>query len=141
MATVDFSSWAVPDLKVTLGGKRYAVRPPSVDEARVLVALCAQSEVSLGLATGPLDADLADVIDQVADKHIGDLSLTPEVHAEMLADGVAQMTVDRIAYYAVHYWVRGKARADALATLLWSPREAEPDEDDEDVGGGSPGEA
>jgi len=41
---------------------------------------------------------------------------------EMRDAGLSSATIDRIAYYAIFYWARGKRYADALAELMWSPR-------------------
>ena len=42
-------------------------------------------------------------------------------YAEMSDAGVPAVTIDRMAYYAVFFWARGKEYADGLAALLWTP--------------------
>lgn len=121
MGVVDFAQWAVPPLEVRLGGVTYMVPPPSVARARHLLALAAQSEIFLGLVKAEMPQDLQDVVDSLKDEPLADVTLTPEIHKKMVENGLPAMTIDRVAYYALHYWARGKPRADALAALFWSP--------------------
>jgi hypothetical protein len=44
----------------------------------------------------------------------------------MVANKVPAATIDRVTYYAVFYWARGKEYADTLAKLLWMPRDLTP---------------
>lgn len=136
MATVSFTEWAAPDLVLQLGGGTYTVPPPSVAQAPQLLACCARAEVNLGLALGPVPEELEVLLQGLDDTPLGHISLTPKVYEQMVADGVAKTTLDRMAYYAMFYWARGKVLADALAEKLWTPRAA----DIEDAGD-SPGEA
>lgn len=135
MTVRDFADWVFPDLVLTLGGSTYHVPPPSVGRARQLVALAVRSEVRLGLHPGPVPDELDDVLAQLDEQPLAEIALTKAVHDRLLADGVPPVTVERMAYYAVHYWARGPERADAIATALWAPHptDAEP--------GDAPGEA
>jgi hypothetical protein len=49
----------------------------------------------------------------------------------MVAAGVHPQTIDRMAYYCVFYWARGKEYADAIAVLLWAREENDAIEADE----------
>lgn len=131
MGTVDFSEWVVQDLVIPLGGRTYRVPPPSVGRARTILALAVQSEIFLGLVKAEMPKDLQDAVNEVMDAPLGEITLGPDVYAQLIEDGHPAQTIDRMAYYAMHYWARGKARADALATLMWGT----PKEDD------APGEA
>lgn len=119
--TVDFSAWAVSSLPLTLGGHTYSVRPPSVQEAGQLLACAARAEVNLGLVKGPVSADVQAVLDTI--KPTDHPALGTEVYEQMVADGLNPTTIDRMTYYAVLYWARGKGYADAIAAMLWTPRE------------------
>ncbi|WP_163185953.1 hypothetical protein [Cellulosimicrobium sp. SL-1] len=130
--TVDFSEWAVPSLPLTLGERTYTVRPPSVGDMGKLLACAVRAEVNLGIAKGPIPTDVQAVLDTIGP---GDHpALGADVYQQMVDDGVHPTTIDRMAYYAVFYWTRGKAVADIYATALWTPRDganaAQTDEDD-----------
>lgn len=121
MSAVDFEQWATPDLTITLGGRTYSVRPPSVDSAKKIIAAAVRGEVNLGLVKGEIPDAVQSVLDSIGpDEHpaLGD------AYARMAADGVPSATIDRVAYYAVFFWARGKEYADTLAKVLWLPREA-----------------
>lgn len=122
MPAVDFEEWAaVEGLTLTLGGRTYTVPPPSVRAMRQVLAAAVRGEVNLGLVMGEVPEEVQAVLDTIGpDEHP---ALGP-VYDELAADGVPQAVVDRMAYYAVFYWARGKAYADALARLLWQPSEA-----------------
>ena len=122
MPAVDFGEWAAVDgLELTLGGRTYTAPPPSVRAARLVLAAAVRGEVNLGLVKGEVPAEVQEVLDTIGpDEHP---ALGP-VYSELAADGVPQAVVDRMAYYAVFYWARGKAYADALARLMWSTPEA-----------------
>lgn len=129
--TVDFSEWAVPSLPLTLGGRTYEVRPPSVGDMGKLLACAVRAEVNLGVAKGPIPADVQTVLDTIGP---GDHpALGADVYQQMVDDGVNPTTIDRMAYYAIFYWTRGKTVADIYAKILWSPRGAgaQADEDDD----------
>ncbi|WP_417555591.1 hypothetical protein [Microbacterium sp.] len=121
MATAsDFASWAVPDLILPLGGRTYTVRPPSVGDMGKLIACAVRGEVDLGIVEGPIPDEVQEILDTITgDEHpaLGD------VYAQLVADGVHPVTIDRMTYYAIFYWARGQEYADALATLLFAPRE------------------
>ena len=117
MGAVDFAEWAAPGLELTFGGRTYVVQPPSVAAGRQILAAAIRGEVALGWAPGPVPPEVQEVLDSIGDNHPG---LGRDVYEQMAADGVPQASIDRMAYYAVFYWARGKAYADALARLLWS---------------------
>lgn len=130
MGAVDFGEWVAPDLQITLGGRTYAVRPPSVEAAKKILAAAVRGEVKLGLEKGEVPAEVQAVLDTIGpDEHpaLGD------AYQQMVADGVPAATIDRVGYYAVFYWARGKAYADALAKILWTPSETQ-----EGAGGAAP---
>lgn len=133
--TVDFSAWAVPPLPLALGGRTYVVHPPSVEAARILLACAVRAEVNLGLVKGPISADIQAVLDTI--KPGDHPALGTEVYGQMVADGIHPESIDRMAYYAVLYWARGKNYADIIARLLWTPSEAEATADkvDDDLAG------
>lgn len=131
--SVDFSEWAVPALPLTLGGRIYEVRPPSVADMRKLLACAVRAEVNLGVAKGPIPDDVQAVLKTIRpDDHP---ALGKTVYDQMVADAVHPTTIDRMAYYAVLYWTRGKTVADVYAAALWTPRpEVEtPAEDEPDL--------
>ena len=118
--TVSFSEWAVSPLVLTLGDRTYSVRPPCVVDMGKLLACAVRAEVNLGVAKGPIAGDVQGVLDTIGpDDHP---ALSKPVYDQMVADGVHPTTIDRMAYYAVLYWTRGKTVADVYATALWTPR-------------------
>jgi len=117
----DFSSWAVPDLVLTLGGHEFIVHPPSVDDMGKLLACAVRGEVNLGLISGTIPAEVQGVLDTIKDEHP---ALGAAYH-EMIAAGINPITIDRMGYYAVFYWARGKDFADRLAVLLWAREQGE----------------
>jgi len=119
MSAVDFGEWVAPDLKLELGGRTYSVRPPTVEAAKMILAAAVRGEVNLGLVKGEIPAEVQAILDSIGDEHpaLGD------AYSKMAADGVPALTIDRVAYYAVFYWARGKEYADTLAKLLWLPRD------------------
>lgn len=121
MGAVDFEQWAVPSLKLTLGGRTYEVPPPSVERAKLIVAAAVRGEVKLGLVKKEIPAEVQAVLDTIDPNDHP--ALTGEVYDAMLADGHDIVSVDRMAYYAVFYWARGKQYADDLATILWTSRD------------------
>ena len=128
MAAVSFGEWAaVGGLDLTLGGRTYTVSPPSVRAMSQVLAAAVRAEVNLGLVKGEIPPEVQAVLDDIKPgEHPG---LGP-VYDQLAADNVPQVVVDRMTYYAVFYWARGKAYADSLATILWTPR---------DLGGADPG--
>lgn len=120
MGAVDFSEWVAPDLTITLGDRTYTVRPPSVEAAKQILAAAVRGEVNLGLVKGTVPPEVQAVLDAIEpDRHpaLGD------AFTAMVEDGVPATTIDRVAYYAVFYWARGKEYADTLAKVLWLPRD------------------
>ena len=119
---VDFGEWAAPGLELTLGGGTYMVPPPTVEDAKKLLAMAVRAEVRLGIVKGEIPDDVEAVLATIPrDEHP---ALGP-VFAQLVDDGVPQPTIDRMAYYSTFYWARGKGYADALARILWEPVEAE----------------
>jgi hypothetical protein len=136
VSAVDFSEWAAPDLTFkNLGGHTFTVRPPSVDDAVRVLALAVRGEINLGIV--PKDTVIPPEIKAVLDEiQPGDHPALGDTFDEMKAKGLNATTIDRAAYYAVFYWARGKKYADALATLMWSPRAS--DEESTAEAGGAP---
>lgn len=134
MSAVDFSDWAIPDLVITLGGKDYTVHPPSVEGAKSILALAVQSEILLHLASAddvpPAIQEALDTLAQAGTPR-GVVSLGQDVYDELVADGHPPVTIDRVALYAVYFWARGRARADAVAHYLWDPKDQETEDDGE----------
>ena len=98
------------------------VPPPTVEDAKKLLAMAVRAEVRLGIVKGEIPDDVEAVLATIPrDEHP---ALGP-VFAQLVDDGVPQPTIDRMAYYATFYWARGKGYADALARILWGPVEAE----------------
>ena len=118
MGAIDFGEWVAPDLEITLGERTYKVRPPTVDAAKKILAAAVRGEVHLGLVTGEVPAEVQAILDGIGDDHpaLGD------AYEAMTQDGIPLATIDRVAYYAVFYWARGREYADTLAKLLWLPR-------------------
>lgn len=133
--SVDFSQWAIPALPLTLGGRTYEVRPPCVADMRKLLACAVRAEVNLGVAKGPIPDDVQAVLKTIGrDDHP---ALGKDVYDQMVTDGVHPTTIDRMAYYAVLYWTRGKTVADVYAAALWTPRAQDetPAEEQSDLAG------
>lgn len=116
MSVVDFEAWAVPDLILPFRGRTYAVPPPDVDRAKMILAAAVRAEVNLGIKEGPVPAEIERVLDTIGTTHP---ALTPAVYEQMAADGVPLLTIDRMSYYAVFYWARSAEYAATIATLLW----------------------
>lgn len=126
---VDFAQWAAPDLVLTLGERTYNIAPPSVEQAKKIIALAARGEVNLKIVRGKIPESVREVLDSIGPLErpaLGDAA------AQMIADGVPVETIDRMHYYAIFYWARGKEYADALAVVLFAPRAEAPE------GGGAP---
>ena len=121
MTAVDFGEWAAVDgLPLKLGGRTYVVSPPSVRAMRQVLAAAVRAEVNLGLVKGEIPSEVQAVLDDIKPgEHPG----LGSVYDQLAADDVPQAVVDRMTYYAVFYWARGKAYADSLATILWTPRD------------------
>lgn len=116
----DFAAWAVPDLVIPLGDRTYTVRPPSVGDMGKLLACAVRGEVNLGIVDGPIPDEVQEILDSIEP---GEHPALGDTYARMVADGLNPTTIDRMAYYAVFYWARGKDYADALAVILFAPRD------------------
>lgn len=121
MTAVDFGEWAAVDgLPLKLGGRTYVVSPPSVRAMGQVLAAAVRAEINLGLVKGEIPPEVQAVLDDIKPgEHPG----LGAVYDQLAADDVPQAVVDRMTYYAVFYWARGKAYADSLAVLLWTPRD------------------
>jgi hypothetical protein len=119
VGAVDFSEWVAPDLVLTLGGRTYKVPPPSVEQAKKIIAAAVRGEVNLRIVKGEIPAEIQAVLDTF--DPIERPGLGP-VAEQLVADGIPVETIDRMDYYAVFYWARGKEYADSLALVLWAPR-------------------
>lgn len=116
----DFKAWAQPDLVITFRGRDFIVAPPSVGDSGKLLACAVLAEVNLGMVTGPVPDEVQAVVNTIGpDEH----PALGSAYDDMVAAGLSPVTIDRMAVYAVFYWVRGEEYADALATILWTPRE------------------
>lgn len=124
MATVDFTDWAQGDLVLTIDGKEYRSKPPTVDHAKSLLALAVQAEIHLGLVKGDMPTDLKELVDALGTAPVAEVSLGKETREQLVADGVSPETVSRMGMYGIFYWARGKERADWLADAMWR-KEAE----------------
>ena len=119
---VDFGEWAAPGLELTFGGGTYLVPPPTVEDAKKLLAMAVRAEIGLGLVKGDVPDEVQAVLDTIPS---GEHPALGPAYALLVAADVPQPTIDRMAYYATFYWTRGKGYADALARILWGPVEAE----------------
>ena len=119
---VDFGEWAAPGLELTFGGGTYLVPPPTVEDAKKLLAMAVRAEIGLGLVKGDVPDEVQAVLDTIPS---GEHPALGPAYALLVAADVPQPTIDRMAYYATFYWSRGKGYADALARILWGPVEAE----------------
>lgn len=92
---------------------------------RILSALACVSERSLGITDDALTDEVITEAKALTEP-LGTLALGSTVHAAMIADGVPASVIDRAAFYAMHYWDRGRAFADSLANALWTPEDTAP---------------
>lgn len=121
MSSRDFAAWAEPNLVLTLGERTYTVRPPSVADGGKLLALAVRGEVAVGIVPGPVSDEVQEVLDSIGpDEHP---ALGADVYAQLVADGWSDMTISRMAYYAIFYWTRGAEYADRIAAILFTPRD------------------
>ncbi len=117
MSAKDFDRFARPPHELTLRGRSYMVQPPSVDDSGVLLACAVRGEIVLGLVQGELPDEVQAVLDGIKPGEHPALGAT---YDRLVADGVDQVTIDRMAYYMVFFWARGQDYADMIAELLWS---------------------
>lgn len=129
MASVDFTDWVAPNLVLTLGGKTYTVAPPNVAESRLILALAVRSEIQLGLTKVAMPPELAAALEHASGQPLGEITLGDQ-YQTLIDDGHAAPTIDRMAFYAMLYWARGKGRADDLAQAMWSVAQGDADADD-----------
>lgn len=116
----DFKAWAQHDLVIQFGGRDFIVRPPSVGDSGKLLACAVLGEVNLGIVPGPVPDGVQAVLDTIGpDEH----PALGSAYDDMVAAGLSPLTIDRMAFYAIFYWAKGEEYADALATILWTPRE------------------
>ncbi len=120
MPSVDFAEWVEPNLLVTLGGRDYSVPPPSVADARIIVAFAVLAEHRLGLVRTEPDPALLELANAQTDP-LPVITLGRAVYDQMVTDGVSDTTISRVGYYGMHYWARGKVQADYLAAAMWAP--------------------
>ena len=135
MGAVDFTQWAVPDLELTFRGRTYMVPPPDVESAGMVLAAAVLGEIRFDLVKGTVPAELQPVLDSIGTRHP---ALSDAVYERMVADGVPAMVIDRLSVYTTFYWARGQQYADALAKILWSPRDVESGGPDAEAGGAGP---
>lgn len=111
---VDFGAWARPDLVLTLGGRTYVVRPPSVADMRQVLALAVRAEVG----RDAVPAEVAAVLDDLpTDGH----PALGAAYGDLVAAGVDPETLARVGVYATLFWARGREYADAAAEAVWGP--------------------
>lgn len=118
-SAVDFSEWVAPDLVMPLGDRTYRVPAPSLRRAQKIIAAAVRIEVRLGVVKGEIPREVQEILDTITGVERPGLG---PVAQQMTDDDVAIETIDRMEYYAVCYWARGKDYADAVAVLLWGPR-------------------
>lgn len=124
MPSVDFAEWVEPNLLVTLGGRDYSIPPPSVADARIIVAFAVLAEHRLGLVKAEPDSALLELANAQTDP-LPVITLGQAVYDQMITDGVSETTISRVGYYGMHYWARGKVQADWLASAMWAPGDAD----------------
>lgn len=127
MPFTDFEEWVTPDLELTLRGRTFVVRPPSVEAGKKIAAAAVRGEIRLGLIEGVREVpeEIQRVLDTIA---IGEHPALGDAYGQM-AEHLDQITLDRAAYYATFYWARSKDYADRLARILWSPRSSDEEHD------------
>lgn len=120
MTAVDFGAWVLPALELTVGGRTYMVPPPTVEQSQKIIALAVRAEVQFRIVDGDVPEPVQKVLDSIGPQEHPALG---DTYTQMVDDGVLPPVRDRMEFYATFYWVRGKAYADALAELLWTPRD------------------
>jgi hypothetical protein len=128
MPSVDFAAWVTPNLEITLGGHAYSCPPRSVEQMKIVLAFAALSEHNIGVSPNAPDASLIEIV-EAQTEDLAALTLGHEIYDRMIADGVDMVSIQRVGYYAMTYWSRGKERADLIAGLMWAPdaKAVEPD--------------
>lgn len=118
MTAVDFDDWAAPDLVLTFKGREYRVPPPCTIDAKKLLAAAALGEIRLGMVSGEASEEVQRILTGI--RPTDHFALTDAVYEQMVADKVPMTTIDRMSFYAVFYWARGKQYADMVAGFMWS---------------------
>lgn len=125
MALKDLSAFLVPDLELQWRDRTFVVPPPTKDVGLKLAAVHAAGMAaylsladacpSCGRSGAPDELPQAtkDLVEAVADKDLGELSLGA-AYDEMQEAGVPGPHIDQFALYALYYWVLGEASADEL---------------------------
>ncbi|GMA33506.1 DUF7426 family protein [Litorihabitans aurantiacus] len=114
MSAVDFAAWARPNLELLLGGRTFVVRPPSVAQARLVLALAVRFEV--GEERTP--PEVMEILDGLPDDGHPALG---ETYTEIVEAGIDPVTLSRVGVYATLVWARGREYADAAAEIIWGP--------------------
>lgn len=118
MAFKDLNQYLVNSLELPLNGTTYMVPPPTKERGLTLASFIA---LGLNNAHGAdTDDDTLDLVKGAANESLADLSLTPDVHAQMVADSVPAMHIDQAAIYALYYWTLGEEQADLTFQLLYA---------------------
>ena len=122
MSAFDFTEFAEPNLEIPLHGVTYSSKPPSVEDAAIILALHAQARIGLNLDEGPLDVALLALIEKKAsDVPLAVLTLGRDVYDALVAAGESPTTINRVGYYGMLYWARGEEYAVALSRAMWAP--------------------
>lgn len=117
----DFNRYLPANLEITLGEHTYSIKPPTKKVGTQLAALLATSMNRMqGTAVDPADAKTLESIPD--DLEVGRLSLGDDVYDQMVTDGQPGAWMDRIATYALWYWVMGEKAADAMAERILAPQ-------------------
>lgn len=125
----DLTAWLTPDLSLSLGGRTYIVRPPSVEAGLNLTALnvagvagylAVQGACPTCGRTGALEVtdEINERYEALKDTPLGILSLGKDVYEQMIADDLPEKHIDTAALYAMYYWTMGEAAADNLLTAM-----------------------
>lgn len=136
MTTKDLTQFLVPDLVIRLGDNTYTVKPPSRDAGIRMAALVAMGNAAFYASnaqcptcgrTGAVEVpqETRDLLEPIKDQPLGVLTLGREVFEQMEADGVPEAHQDRVAQYALYYWVLGEQAADATFEATYGGGEGE----------------
>lgn len=128
-------SWLAKPLPLPYGETTYLVPPPTKEAGAKLAALNALGAQAHSAAVGTcatcgrsgeveLPEETRDLLAAIKDEALGDIALTPDVHARMLADGVPEVDIDRMALYSMYFWTLGEAAADRILEITYGGGEA-----------------
>lgn len=123
----DFNRYLPKNLDIALGEHTYSIKPPTKKVGVQLAALLATS-MSRFNGQEPSEEDKATLESIPDDLEVGRLSLGSDVYDQMLADGQPGAWIDRVASYALWYWVMGEAAADAMAERILSSQSNDEEE-------------